>query len=154
MNPHARRLITAAGTLALGLASLAGCAPTVTASCSAAFDQASQDIETLYATHPFYGAPYDAIYEDGDVTDEEQLELNAMMADEESKYNAAVEPLYSACSGVEDFYQGAYDQGDSADWSVHGTPAISDEDLKTYFLDAYCGKRTETNACSDYVPSS
>jgi|GEM_PF-5386053 len=154
MNLRARRLISTAGTLALGLAALTGCAQTVTASCSSAFDQASQDIETLYATHPFYGAAFDAIYEDGDVTDDEQLKLNEMMADEESKYNAAIEPLYSACTGAEDFYQGAYDQGDRADWSLHGTPAISDEDLKKYFLDAYCGKRTETNACSDYVPSS
>lgn len=123
-----------------------------TAECKAAFDGASGEIETLYSTHPFYGDEYDELYSDGTITDEEQTQLDAWMADEEAQYTAINEPLYDACQGVEDFYAGAYAQGDRADWRLEGTEAISTEELKEIFLSSRCYGNESRPACSDYEP--
>jgi len=120
--------------------------------CRAAFDKATASIRALYETHPFYGSEYDHIYEDGAVTEAEQKTLDAMMADEEEKYEAIIDPLYDACDGVEDFYGAAYAQGPESDWSLHGTEAISAEKLKAIFVTTYCSDHQDRKACADYDP--
>lgn len=146
------RIALAATTLFL----LVGCAGAQavrpTAECGEAFDTASSAIETLYSTHPFYGDEYDELYSDGDITDEEQAQLDAWMADEEAQYAAINEPLYDACQGVEDFYAGAYAQGDRADWGLEGTEAISTGELKEIFLSSRCYGNESRPACADYEP--
>jgi len=136
------------------IAALTGCAQHEgpTESCGAAFDDASAKIEHLYATHPFFGPEYDKLYEDGEITDAEQQRLDEMMSDEEAQYEAIIDPLYDSCDGVEDFYLGAYSQGDKADWALEGNEAISTADLKRIFISSYCNGRQDRKACADFDP--
>lgn len=147
---------TAVALTSFGLLLLAGCSNAQmtqpSAACKAAFDAASDAIEVLYATHPFYSDEYDNLYADGVITDEEQAQLDAWMADEEVQYTAINEPTYDACQGVEDFYAGAFSQGDRADWGLEGTGAISREELKDIFLSSRCYEQEARPACADYQP--
>lgn len=139
----------------LSAISLTGCSPSpsATASCESTFDRATTDIATLYATHPFFGDEYDQLYADG-LTDAEAARVEELRIDEETQYNAMVEPTYFACEGSEDFYLGAYTQPDQYNWGLEGNEAISTEKLKEIFLSSHCASRLETPACEDYVPST
>ena len=120
--------------------------------CLEAFNKASEGIENLYATHPLYGAESDAIYADGVVTDEEQAQINVWLDDSDAQYAAIIAPTYEQCQGVEDFYAGAYAQGDKGDWNVRGNEVISDSESRDIFLNSYCHNEESKPACSDFVP--
>lgn len=148
---------TVAATLGLSIvaAALTACSvpvPKPSATCAEAFKAASSEMNTLYATHPFYGPEYDALYEDGVITDEEQVELDAMMADEEAKYNALVDPVFDACENVTDLYAGAYAYRNEADWALQESEYVSREEAQNYFVVAYCTGNEARRACSDFDP--
>lgn len=119
--------------------------------CDAAFETASDAMNDHYATHPFFGPEYDAIYADGVVSDDERVTLDAMLADEEAKFMALVEPVYNACSGVEDLYAGAFAHRDDADWALLDVESMSREDIKAGFIFSHCYKNEVRPACTDFV---
>ena len=144
------------------MTSLAACAPSgpvaiskpavvVSEACASAFDTASEAINYLYTHHPFYGPEYDMLYSDGEVTSEEQATLDAMQLDEIAQYEAAVDPTYDACHGVEEFYLAAYQHRDDADWSLKESEHLQIEDQKKWFLSSYCRGKEARPACSDFV---
>jgi len=149
-----RAACVVAATAVLTLTSCSGSeVASPTSACAAAFDQATAAIEVLYDTHPFYGSEYDEVYADGNVTAEEQLQIDAWLADEEVQYAAIIEPLYGACDGTEDFYAGAYHQGDKGGWALQEPSALSRAESKEIFLNAYCGQRSDTSSCAGHTPS-
>lgn len=119
--------------------------------CDAAFASASAAMNQHYATHPLFGAEYDAIYADGAVSDEERVTLDAMLADEEAQFAALVDPVYDACAGVEDLYSGAFAHRDDADWALLDIESMSREDIKSDFIFSYCYENESRPACSDFV---
>lgn len=119
--------------------------------CDAAFATASSAMNEHYTIHPLFGAEYDAIYADGAVTDEEQARLDAMLADEQVQFVALVDPVYDACSGVEDLYSGAFAHRDDADWGLLDDESISRKDIKSDFIFSYCYEKEPRAACSDFV---
>ena len=119
--------------------------------CDAAFATASSAMNQHYATHPLFGAEYDAIYADGDVSDEERDTLDAMLADEEATFAALVDPVYDACTGVEDLYAGAFAHRDDADWALLDVESMSREDIKSDFIFSHCFENEVRKACSDFV---
>ncbi|WP_449278014.1 hypothetical protein [Leucobacter sp. GX24907] len=123
----------------------------VSAACNEAFDEASEAINHLYANHPFYGPEYDALYADGEITEEEQATLDAMQADENAQFEAAIAPTYEACNGIEEFYTAAYERRDDSDWSLKDSEHITTEENKAYFLSSYCHGREAKPACADFV---
>lgn len=104
-----------------------------------------------YATHPLYGTEYDELYADGEITEDEQITIDAMTADEESKFAALVDPIYDACSGVNELYEGAYKHRDAADWALVDVPAFTSDELKAMFISSYCYDMTDRPACNDFV---
>lgn len=129
---------------------ISACATSVrqpSAECDEAFKTAGSSLERHYATHPLFGAEYDAIYEDGDVSAEEQAQLDEWAADEEEKFDVIVAPTLDNCDGQADFYAGAYAQGPDSDWGVHGTAAIGDDELREIFLSTWCAGNEARNAC-------
>lgn len=140
---------------AAGIA-LAGCVVDVAAPakasdpCDQAFSAASVEMNVLYDTHPLYGDEYDALYQDGEITAEEQTRLDAMMADENAAYLALVAPVGDACHGVEDLYAGAFAYRDTADWALQESEYVSREEAKGWFIVAFCATFPTSNACSDY----
>jgi hypothetical protein len=145
---------TALGVLLSGCSGSSASVPVQkpSAPCDEAFDVASEKMNTLYATHPLYGDEYDALYSDGEITPEEQVRLDAMMADEDTQYSALVSPVMDACEGVEDLYWGAFAHRYEADWALLESEAVTREEAKEYFLVAYCGTYPDRKACSDYAP--
>jgi len=123
----------------------------VSDSCASAFETASNGINDHYATHPMYGPEFDALYEDGTISDTEQPILDAMIADEEAKFNAVVDPVYDACNGVEEFYAGAFAQKDNADWALAENEIMTREKNKKIFVMSYCFGQEARPACSDFV---
>ena len=119
--------------------------------CDAAFATSSAAINQHYATHPLFGAEYDAIYADGVVSDEERVTLDAMLTDEEATFTALVDPVYDACMGVEDLYAGAFAHRDDADWSLLDVESMSREDIKAGFIFSHCYENEARPACSDFV---
>lgn len=119
--------------------------------CDAAFAASSTAMNQHYATHPLFGAEYDAIYADGAVSDEEQATLDAMLADEEAKFAALIDPVYDACTGVQDLYAGAFAHREDADWGLLDVESISREDIKSDFIFSYCYEKEPRPACSDFV---
>ena len=151
-----KKWMRAAAVIATTLLALSACAAPVskaTQACDAAFKLASEQMNTLYATHPFYGPDYDALYEDGEISDEEQVKLDAMMADEEAQFNSLVDPVYDACKNVEDLYVGAYAYKDVADWALLESEYVSREETKAFFIVGYCNGNQERRACADYEPN-
>lgn len=146
-------VVLAAAAIVLGLS---GCTATETpkppsSACDAAFSTASTAINDHYNTHPMFGAEYDALYEDGQISDEEQSTLSAMIADEEAKFAAIVDPVYDACDGVEDLYSGGYAHKDDADWALLENEHMSREENKKIFVVSHCYGNTARPACSDFV---
>ncbi|TCJ23784.1 hypothetical protein E0W80_09495 [Microbacterium sp. PI-1] len=119
--------------------------------CDAAFAASSIAMNQHYATHPLFGAEYDAIYADGAVSDEEQATLDAMLADEEAQFTALIDPVYDACTGVQDLYAGAFAHRDDADWGLLDVESISTEDIKSDFIFSYCYEKESRPGCSDFV---
>jgi hypothetical protein len=145
-------LLVASGVVA----SLAGCVPHTGPSsaaarpaCLEAFRVAHDAEAELYATHPFHGAEYEAVYEDGDVTPEEQAWLDVQLADEEAKFSALIDPVYDACTGVEDLYASAYALGPDSYWGLVGGDEAS---FKETFIVSFCFEKESRPACSDYRP--
>lgn len=122
-----------------------------TPKCDDAFAAASSAMDQHYATHPLFGAEYDAIYADGAVTDEEQVTLDAMLADEEARFVALIDPIYDACSGVEDLYAGGFAHREDADWALVDVESMSREEIKAGFIFAHCYEKEARPACSDFV---
>lgn len=119
--------------------------------CDAAFTDSSVAMKTHYATHPLFGAEYDALYADGTISDEERVVLDGMLADEEAKFAALIDPVYDACTGVEDLYAGAFAHREDADWGLLDVESISREDIKSDFIFSYCYEKEPRPACSDFV---
>lgn len=119
--------------------------------CDDAFATASDAMNAHYATHPYYGEEYDELYADGELTDEEQVTLDTVMADEEAKFTALIDPIYDACDGVEDMYAAAFDHREDADWGLVNAPALTSDDLKAMFIITYCFDMTDRPACNDFV---
>ncbi|WP_372467973.1 hypothetical protein ACCO44_01465 [Microbacterium maritypicum] len=142
-----------AATAALALTGCAGEERPKAASraCDDAFAVASTAMNKHYATHPFFGAEYNAIYADGAVSDDEQVALDAMMLDEEAKFVALVDPTYDACSGVEDLYAGAFAHRDDADWALLDVESMSRSEIKSGFVISHCYKNEARPACADFV---
>ncbi len=143
-------------TIAAAALALAGCSGEVvpeaaSPDCDAAFATASEAMNVHYANHPLFGAEYDAIYADGAVSDEEQVTLDAMLADEEAKFAALVDPVYDACDGVEDLYAGAFAHRDDADWALLDVESMSRDDIKADFIFGHCYGNESRPACSDFV---
>lgn len=143
----------AIGVLSLSLAACSGEAVPDAASpeCDAAFATASDAMNTHYATHPFFGAEYDALYADGTITDEERIILDAMIADEEAKFSALVDPVYDACTGVEDLYAGGFAHREDADWALLDVDSMTRAQIKAGFISSYCFGHEDRAACSDFV---
>lgn len=104
-----------------------------------------------YATHPFFGAEYDALYADGAIDENEQPQLDAMMADEQAKFTALVDPVYDSCSGVEDLYAGAFVHRKDADWAPLDVESMSREEIKKGFIVSYCYGNEARPACADFI---
>ena len=142
----------------LGVAlSVTGCASAAsvgeaTPGCNSAFETASSAMNTHYKTHPFFGEPYDALYADGTISDAEQVELDALMEDEQAKFAALVDPTYDACSSVEDLYRGAFAHRDIADWALLDVESMSREEIKAIFVTSHCHGNETRPACSDFDP--
>lgn len=98
-----------------------------------------------------FGAEFDAIYEDGEVSEDERTTLSAMIVDEEAQFVAIVDPIYDACAGVEELYAGAFAYRDVADWALKDAPAISREDSKKIFIVTHCHRNEARPACLDFV---
>lgn len=122
-----------------------------TPACDAAFAASSTAMNQHYATHPLFGAEYDAIYADGEVSDEERVVLDAMLADEEAAFTALVDPVYDACTGLEDLYAGAFAHRDDADWALVDVESMSREDIKAGFIFSHCYENEARPACADFV---
>ncbi|CAH0174706.1 hypothetical protein SRABI76_01371 [Microbacterium oxydans] len=122
-----------------------------TPECDAAFGSASVAMNQHYATHPLFGPEYDAIYADGAVSDEEQATLSAMLAEEEAQFAALIDPVYDACTGVEDLYAGAFAHREDADWALLDVESMSREDIKAGFVFSHCYEKEARRACSDFV---
>lgn len=120
--------------------------------CDSAFASVSRDMTEHYATHDLYTDAYDQLFDDGELTDEEEEILDRMMADEVEKFEAAIDPIFDACNGVEELYAGALKHRDEADWGLVDVPAFTSDDLKSMFISSYCFDMTDRPACSDFVP--
>lgn len=139
---------------AASLASCAGATPQmapVSKGCGDAFSTASIAMNHHYETHPLYGDDYDALYADGEISEDEQPVLDAMMADEETQFMAAIDPVYEACQGVEEFYAGAFSERENADWALLDAPNISHAEMKSMFISSYCYEMEERPACSNFI---
>ena len=119
--------------------------------CDAAFATASKDMTEHYATHDLYSDAYDELYDDGELTSEEQETLDKMTDDEESKFNALIDPIYDACNGVNELYEGANKHRDDADWGLADVEAFTSDELKAMFISSYCYDMTDRPACNDFV---
>lgn len=108
-----------------------------TTKCLAAFNRASEQLEEHFRTHPSItsDAPTDAEIDEGTAI-----------------WNSIEDPLFDACTGVEDFYQAAYAQGEKGAWGLRGSAAISDQELRDIFISSYCATQTHRSSCSDYKP--
>lgn len=104
-----------------------------------------------YANHPLFGPEYDELYADGTIDDAEQPVLSAMIADEEAAFAALVDPVYDACSGVEDLYAGALAHRDDADWALTDVPNMSRQEIKKIFVASHCYGNESRPACHDFV---
>jgi hypothetical protein len=155
---HAR-VVAAVLTLTAGLAvsgcagatspaSESGTAPLITRECGEAFRVADEAERELYATHPFYGDEYDDVYTLSERTAEQEAWLDWALEDQEVQFQALTEPLYDACTGVEDLYAGAYALGEESYWGLVG----GDEDLyKNIFVVSFCLGNETRPACADFV---
>lgn len=122
----------------------------VSAGCDAAFDDASAAMNKHYKTHPLFGPEYDELYADGTIDKKEQKTLDKLMADEQTKFAAAIDPIYDACTSVEELYSGAYSHRDDADWALLDTPNMTQEEIKKIFVVSHCSIQAARPACSDY----
>lgn len=150
-----RRVLLSSALLGLGALLISGCAgaepaPTASEQCAEAFDTASENMNQHYDTHPFFGSAYDDLYADGEITAEEQVELDALMADEEAQYAAAIDPIFDACSGWEDLYAGAFAHKDEADWALQESEHVSRNEAREGFVVGFCFDNTDRPACSDF----
>lgn len=150
-----RRITLLLATVGIALG-LAGCTSAETpkppsTACDVAFSVASDAMNRHYATHPMFGPEYDALYEDGIITDEEQPTLDAMIDDEEAAYNAAIAPIYIACGSVEDLYAGAFAHREDADWAVIENEYMTRDEIKKDFIVSHCHGNTDRPACSDFA---
>lgn len=150
----AKRSLIILGTIGTTVA-LAGCSPATpepaSSACDSAFAAASAAMNEHYATHPFFGAEYDALYADGAIDENEQPQLDAMMADEQAKFTALVDPVYDSCSGVEDLYAGAFVHRKDADWALLDVESMSREEIKKGFIVSYCYGNEARPACADFI---
>jgi len=119
--------------------------------CVAAFATASTAMNQHYETHPLFGPEYDAIYADGVVSDEEQVTLDAILEDESVQFAALVDPIYDACTGVEDLYAGAFAHRDEADWALLDVESMTTEEIKAGFIFSHCYEKEFRPSCSDFV---
>ncbi|MBP3976408.1 hypothetical protein [Microbacterium sp. BLY] len=101
-----------------------------------------------YETHPLFGPEYDAIYSDGVVSDEEQVALDAMLADESAQFAALVDPILDACTGVEDLYAGAFAHRDNADWALLDVESMTREEIKADFIFSRCYEKEYRERCA------
>lgn len=123
-----------------------------TAGCDAAVSEASAAMNEHYATHPLFGPEYDALYADGELTDQESETLNAWVADEEEQFTAAIDPIFDACTGVEDLYAAAFEHRNVADWGLLESEYLTHDENKSIFVISYCGSVTDRPACHDFDP--
>ncbi len=119
--------------------------------CDVAFATASKGMTEHYATHDLFSDAYDKLYDDGELTGEEQEALDMMTEDEESKFTALIDPIYDACDGVNELDEGAYKHRDAADWGLADVPAFTSDELKAMFISSYCYDMTNRPACNDFV---
>lgn len=122
----------------------------VSPQCLSAFENASAKMNEHYDTHPMFGPEYDELYADGTISGSEQSVLDEMISDEEHKFVALVDPVYESCSGVEEFYAGAFANKDVADWALAGNEVMTREENKNIFVTSYCYGREDRPACSDF----
>ncbi|WP_337004047.1 MULTISPECIES: hypothetical protein [unclassified Microbacterium] len=149
------RRFLATVAIAASVLALAGCSGDVepaaaSPDCDAAFATASDAMNAHYANHPLFGAEYDAIYADGEVSDEERVTLDSMLADEQAKFAALVDPVYDACDGVEDLYAGGFAHRDDADWALLDVESMTRDDIKAGFIFDYCYENESRRACADF----
>lgn len=122
-------------------------APTAQA-CGEAFRVADEAERELYATHPFYNGEYDEIYILSSKTAEQVAWLDWALVDQAVQLEALTEPLYDACTGVEDLYAGAYALGEDSYWGLIGG---DEEQYKNTFIVSFCLGNETRPACADFV---
>lgn len=152
MLVNLRRGMLALGALCLGLGVVA-CSPQVPAAspaCDEAFTVASAAMNEHYATDPFFGPEYDALYEDGTISDEEQVTLDEMMANEAAAFAALIDPVLDACDGWQDLYAGGYSHRNDADWGLIDNEYVSREEARNLFVVGMCVDHTDRPACADF----
>lgn len=103
-----------------------------------------------YATHPMFQSGYDYLLQSGD---EGRALWDAIAADEMDAYDALVDPVYDACTGVEDLFAGAYTHRESADWALGSTGFGTFDEQKSMFISVMCHGYEHRPACQDFDPT-
>ncbi|MBZ4488067.1 hypothetical protein LQ938_11685 [Microbacterium sp. cx-55] len=122
----------------------------ITPSCDAAFAEASLSYAAHLEEHPLYTELKDPLYADGELSDRERV----LVEDAKAEYDRIVDPIYDACSGVEDLYAGAFNhRSEELWWAAMLVDDVTHEIDKAGFIESQCEGRETRPACEDYVPS-
>ncbi|MBZ4488093.1 hypothetical protein LQ938_11535 [Microbacterium sp. cx-55] len=117
-------------------------------SCDEAYGGASRAYAEHLQSHPLYTELDEPLYEDGALSDHER----ALIADANAEYDRITDPIYDACSGIEDLYAGAYNHRTEEPWKyMVQAEDLSQEEVKRGFIFSQCDGRENRPACADFV---